>query len=46
MAAFQTGGQRDRALAGAAQDATVTDTFSLKGFTAAYAAINKACPAK
>ena len=26
--------------------ATVTDTFSLKGFKAAYAAINKACPAK
>jgi hypothetical protein len=26
--------------------ATVTDTFSLKGFSAAYAAINKACPAK
>lgn len=25
---------------------TVTDTFSLKGFSAAYAAINKACPAK
>ena len=24
----------------------VTDTFSLRGFTAAYAAINKACPAK
>jgi hypothetical protein len=27
-------------------DATVTDTFSLKGFTAAYEAISKACPAK
>jgi hypothetical protein len=27
-------------------DATVTDTFSLKGFTAAYDAISKACPAK
>ena len=25
---------------------TVTDQFSTKGFTAAYAAINKACPAK
>ena len=24
----------------------VTDTFSLRGFTAAYGAINKACPAK
>jgi invasion protein IalB len=27
-------------------DATVTDTFSLKGFTAAYDAISKACPAQ
>jgi hypothetical protein len=27
-------------------DVTVTDTFSLKGFTAAYEAISKACPAK
>lgn len=26
--------------------AVVTDTFSLRGFGAAYAAINKACPAK
>jgi hypothetical protein len=26
------------------RDATVTDTFSLKGFSAAYAAIGKACP--
>ena len=25
---------------------TVTDTFSLRGYAAAYAAINKACPAK
>ena len=25
---------------------TVTDTFSLRGYPAAYAAINKACPAK
>jgi hypothetical protein len=28
------------------RDATVTDTFSLKGFTAAYEAISKACPPK
>ncbi len=28
------------------KDAQVTDTFSLKGFSAAYAAINKACPPK
>jgi hypothetical protein len=27
-------------------DTTVTDTFSLKGFTASYDAISKACPAK
>ena len=27
-------------------DATITDTFSLKGFTAAYDAISKACPAQ
>jgi hypothetical protein len=30
----------------APHDATVTDTFSLKGFSAAYAAISKACPPK
>ena len=28
------------------KEATVTDTFSLKGFSPAYAAILKACPAK
>ena len=28
------------------RNATVTDTFSLRGFSPAYAAINKACPAK
>jgi hypothetical protein len=28
------------------KEATVTDTFSLKGFGAAYTAITKACPAK
>ena len=28
------------------RNATVTDTFSLHGFSAAYAAINKACPGK
>ncbi len=28
------------------RSATVTDTFSLRGFSPAYAAINKACPAK
>ncbi len=30
----------------ASKNATVVDTFSLKGFTRAYEAINKACPAK
>lgn len=30
----------------APHNAIVSDTFSLKGFSAAYAAINKACPAK
>ncbi len=30
----------------AAHNMTVTDTFSLRGFSPAYAAINKACPAK
>ena len=44
VAAFQKGEQAHRALARAAQRQQVTDTFSLKGFTAAYAAINKACP--
>ena len=28
------------------RNAVVTDTFSLRGFSPAYAAINKACPAK
>ncbi len=28
------------------RNTAVSDTFSLRGFTAAYAAINKACPAK
>jgi hypothetical protein len=28
------------------KDQQITDTFSLKGFSAAYAAIVKACPAK
>ncbi|HTC12281.1 MAG TPA: invasion associated locus B family protein [Acetobacteraceae bacterium] len=28
------------------RDARVVDTFSLRGFSAAYAAINKACPAR
>jgi hypothetical protein len=28
------------------RETAVVDTFSLRGFSAAYAAINKACPAK
>lgn len=28
------------------RNTAITDTFSLRGFTAAYAAINKACPAR
>ena len=28
------------------RNATVSDTFSLRGFSAAYAAVNKACPPK
>jgi Invasion associated locus B (IalB) protein len=45
VAAFQRG---DRAVAKSPgpHDTTVTDTFSLRGFSAAYAAIDKACPAK
>jgi hypothetical protein len=45
VVAFKAG---DRAIARspAPHDATVTDTFGLKGFTAAYDAISKACPAK
>jgi len=45
VAAFQKG---DVALArspGPREGQLVVDTFSLKGFSAAYAAINKACPA-
>jgi hypothetical protein len=34
------------AVSPAPHNVQVTDTFSLKGFTAAYGAINKACPAK
>ncbi len=31
---------------GPTRDGVVVDTFSLRGFTAAYAAINKACPGR
>ena len=43
VAAFGKGG---RAIARSPAPNEVTDTFSLKGFGAAYTAIVKACPAK
>lgn len=43
VAAFQKGA---RAIARSPAAKEVTDTFSLKGFSAAYAAIVKACPPK
>ena len=45
VAAFHKGA-RAIARSPAAKEQQVTDTFSLKGFGAAYAAIVKACPAK
>lgn len=45
VVAFKAAG-RAIARSPAPHDATATDTFSLKGFTAAYEAISKACPAK
>ncbi len=39
-------GKGSRAIARSPAPKDVTDTFSLKGFTQAYAAIVKACPAK
>ena len=45
VAAFNKG-SRAIARSPGPKDQTVTDTFSLKGFSAAYAAIVKACPAK
>ncbi len=44
VAAFQKGEQA-LARSPGPQGQTVVDTFSLRGFSAAYAAINKACPA-
>jgi len=43
VAAFQKG-SRAIARSPGPRDTQVTDTFSLKGFSGAYAAINKACP--
>jgi Invasion associated locus B (IalB) protein len=45
VTAFQTAGKAIAHSPGP-HEATVTDTFSLKGFSAAYAAISKACPPK
>jgi hypothetical protein len=45
VVAFQKG-SRAIARSPGPKDAQVTDTFSLKGFSAAYAAIVKACPGK
>jgi hypothetical protein len=45
VVAFQTAG-RAIAHSPSPKEATLTDTFSLKGFSAAYQAINKECPAK
>jgi invasion protein IalB len=45
VAAFDKG-SRAIARSPGPKEASVTDTFSLKGFSAAYAAIAKACPGK
>lgn len=45
VAAFDKG-RSATAKSPAPRNATVVDTFSLRGFSGAYAAINKACPAK
>ena len=45
VTAFQAAG-RAIAHSPGPHDATINDTFSLKGFSAAYAAISKACPPK
>ena len=44
IATFQKGSEAQARSPGP-HDAHVVDTFSLRGFSAAYAAINKACPA-
>jgi invasion protein IalB len=45
VAAFQKGTQAQARSPGPRDGQTVVDIFSLRGFSAAYAAINKACPA-
>jgi hypothetical protein len=46
VAAFQRGTQALARSPGPREGQTVVDTFSLRGFSAAYAAISKACPAR
>jgi hypothetical protein len=46
VAAFQKGEQALSRAPGTRDGQVVADTFSLRGFSAAYAAINKACPAR
>jgi len=46
VVAFQRGAQALARSPGPRDGQTVVDTFSLKGFSAAYAAISKACPAR
>ena len=46
VAAFQKGEQALTRGPGPREGQVMADTYSLKGFSAAYAEINKACPAK
>jgi hypothetical protein len=46
VAAFQRGQEALARSTGPRDGRTVVDTFSLRGFSAAYAAISKACPAR
>ena len=46
MAAFEKGTQALARSPGPRDGQVVADTFSLRGFSAAYAAINKVCPAR
>lgn len=46
VAAFQKGDQALSRAPGAREGQVIADTYTLRGFSAAYTAINKACPAK
>jgi hypothetical protein len=46
VAAFQKGSEALSRAPGPKEGQVIADTFSLRGFSAAYAAINKACPAR